>query len=205
MAADLTRDRALLDGFRRGDRDALERVYRAHVDDVARLLRYGFVSGEARVAGIQDLDRCLEITQEVFVRAFSQRARQGYDGLRPYRPYLLRITKNLLIDRLRVAGREVPLAQFAEDDELAPEDRLAPAPPPEPEAALDKGQLATATQAFLAEQDEELRRFVELRFVEERSQYEVLEVMKITRRRVRTLEKRALEGLRAYLAARGLP
>ena len=205
MDGDLTGDRALLDAFRRGERAALERVYRAHVDDVVRLLRSGFVSGEARVAGLGDLDRCLEHTQEVFVRAFSPAARDGYDGLRPYRPYLLRIAKNLVIDRLRAGGREVPLATAAGDDGPDPEDRIAPPEPAEPEAELHRARLRAATQAFLATQDDEVRRFVELRFVEERSQSEVLAAMGVTRRRVRTLEQRAFDGLRAFLAARGLP
>lgn len=203
MDADLTRNRALLDAFRRGERAALERVYRAHVDDVVRLFRHGFVAGEARVAGLGDLDRCLELTQDVFLRAFSPAARAGYDGLRPYRPYLLRIARNLLIDRLRAGGREVPLAAVADGPEA--EARLFPPEVPEPEADLHRQRLKEATQAFLASQDAELQRFVTLRFVEDRSQYEVLEAMAVTRRRVRTLERRALEGLRAFLAARGLP
>jgi RNA polymerase sigma-70 factor (ECF subfamily) len=205
VSADLTQDRALLDGFRRGERAALERVYRAHVDEVIRLFRHGFVSGEARVQGLADLDACLDLTQDVFIRAFSPRARAGYDGLRPYGPYLARIAKNLWIDRLRASGREVSLAAAAVDDGPAPEDHIGISEAPEPEVDLDRRRLDEATRAFLATQSEELQTFVRLRFVEERSQYEVLEAMKVTRRRVRTLEKQALSGLRAFLADRGLP
>lgn len=205
MDADLVSDRALLDAFRRGERDALARVYRAHAQDVVALLRHGFVSGEARVAGVRDLDQALDLSQEVFVRAFSETGRQGYDGLRPYRPFLLRIAKNLWIDRLRKAGREVPIAVAAGDDGPDAEDRLRPAPAPEPEADLDRQRLHETTRAYVATLDPELARFVTLRFVESRSQYEVLEAMGVTRRRVRTLERRALDGLRAYLAERGLP
>ena len=39
--------------------------------------------------------------QEAFRRAFEERARSAYDGLRPYRRYLLTITRNLVIDQLR--------------------------------------------------------------------------------------------------------
>lgn len=205
MKVDLTTDRALLDGFRRGDRGALERVYRAHVQDVVRVFRLGFVSGEARVPGIRDVDRCMELAQSVFVRAFSEPGRKGYDGVRPYGPYLARIAKNLRIDALRKEGREIPLVSAVGEDGPDLEDRLLPPEPAEPEVELHRQRLAEVTQAFLADQDEELRTFVRLRFEQDASQYEVLEAMGITRRRVRTLEKRALEGLRAFLAARGLP
>lgn len=205
MPVDLTADRALLDGFRRGDRSALERVYRAHVQDVLGVFRRGFVSGEARVQAIRDPDLCMELTQEVFTKAFAPRARDSYDGLRPYRPFLERIAKNLLIDRLRVSGREVPLQGLAGPDEAHPEDRLAPPVHPDPEDDLHTKRLREATQAFLATQDEEMRTFVQCRFVDESSQQEVLEAMKTTRRRVRTLERRALEGLRAFLKTKGLP
>ncbi len=194
---DLTCDRALLDGFRRGDRGALERVYRAHVDDVMAVFRRGFVSGEARVAGVRSVDLCMELTQEVFTKAFAARARQSYDGLRPYRPFLERIAKNLQIDRLRVIKREVP--------EANPEDRLGTTDAPSPEAELHDKRLSEAIRAFITTQDEELQIFVDLRFVQECSQYEVLAEMKTTRRRVRTLEKRALQGLRSFLQSKGLP
>ena len=97
-------DRPLLDAFRRGDRAAAERVYYHYVDDVDKLVRRGFIldaKETIRVPGIGDADAAADLVQEVFVRALSEPARLSYDGLRPYRPYLLRIAKNLLIDRLR--------------------------------------------------------------------------------------------------------
>ncbi len=204
MPRDLTTDRALLDGFRRGHRAALEVVYRQHVDAVLAVFRRGFVSGEARVQGLRSEDLCMELTQEVFMKAFAESARQSYDGLRPYQPFLERIAKNLAIDRLR-KRREVPIEDLAGPSEVNPEDRLDPQDAPDPEADLHTKRLREATQAFMKTQDEEVQTFVKLRFVQELSQYEVLEQMKITRRRVRTLEKRALEGLRGYLAKKGLP
>lgn len=204
MSGDLTTDRALLDGFRSGDRDALESVYRGHVDVVLAVFRRGFVSGEARVQGIRSDDLCMELTQEVFMKAFAASARQSYDGLRPYRPFLERIAKNVAIDRLR-KRREVAIEDLAGPSEANPEDRLDPQQAPDPESDLDNKRIREATEAFMLTQDEEVQTFVKLRFVQEHSQYEVLEAMKITRRRVRTLEKRALEGLRGYLAEKGLP
>ena len=188
-------DRPLLDAFRRGLRDALERVYRFYLDDVLRMVRLGFVAGQARFAGVRERDAQMDLTQDIFVKAFREPARLGYDGVRPYRPYLIRIGRNHLIDRVRQSGPEIEL------DDL-PEDAIALEP--EPEEDIDWRRLRTATQAFIADQPEEMRTFVELRFVEDCSQAEIAKKMKVTRRRVRTLESRALDGLARHLEQAGL-
>jgi len=101
-------NRELLKRFREGDRSALLAVYNHYVDDVFKLVRYGFLLGgspPSRVSGIQELEAQSDIVQEVFTRAFSPSARLSYDGLRPYRPFLLRIAKNLRVDQVRKEGR----------------------------------------------------------------------------------------------------
>src|SRR5262245_21462914 len=110
----------LLPAFRRGDRSALEAVYRRYVSDVVRLLRLGVTSGGARARGI-DGHALLDAAQDVFVRAFGEAGRLGYDGIRPYRAYLLRIAQNLRIDQLRRAGREVLLDDAATEDPSQPD------------------------------------------------------------------------------------
>ena len=54
-----------------------------------------------------DLDNAL---QETFVRAFKESARVGYDGLHPYKNYLLAIARNLVLDEFR--NREVAMSPF---------------------------------------------------------------------------------------------
>ncbi|MEO1174155.1 MAG: sigma-70 family RNA polymerase sigma factor [Myxococcota bacterium] len=189
-------DRSLLTAFRAGHAAAFERVYAFYLDDVIRLIRCGFVAGEARVAGVPDRSQQLDTAHDVFARAFEPRARDGYDGLRPYGPYLLRIGKNLIIDRFRKSGRERPLSDL-ELDEAEPMD-------PPAEDALHFATLRQATTEFLANCDDELRRFVTWRFEESGSQADVAKRMGITRRRVRTLEERAREGLRRHLREKRL-
>jgi RNA polymerase sigma factor (sigma-70 family) len=196
VAVELERDRALLDAFRGGERRALEKVYRAYVKDVVAIVRYGFTVQDKRVFGESDPQAQLDIAQDVFVRAFSDSGRKGYDGLRPYGPYIRRITRNLMIDRARIAGREVPV----DDDETF----VRPGPAPDAEESLHFARLSRETRAFLATQDDELATFVKLRFEQELSQAEVAERMRATRRRVRTLEQRALDGLGKWLADRQL-
>ncbi len=198
----LEQDRALLDAFRAGRRDALERVYRAYVKDVVAIVRYGFSIEDKRVPGEPDAQRQLDLAQDVFVKAFSESGRKSYDGVRPYGPFIRRITRNLMIDRARKSGREVPLD--ADDGEDREDTFVAPAEPVDAEGALDFKRLAEAARAFVAAQDEELATFVRLRFEEELSQADVAARMEVTRRRVRTLEERALSGLAKWLEDRRL-
>lgn len=192
----LLEDPALLRRFREGDRQALEIVYRRFVRDVWALMRMGFASSAsgARVPGITDPALLSDSVQEVFLRAFGDAARLRYDGLRPYRPYLLRIARNVRIDQLRKSGREVLLGDA--DGSALDLDALVEANAPVPE--LDE-ELSAATRAYVETLDPEAQRFVQLRFAEDRHQLEVADQMSVSRRRVRTLEARVLSGLRKAL------
>src|SRR5690349_20476148 len=127
-------NRELLDRFRRGERAALAAVYEHYVDEVARLARRGFPldsPGGAYIPGV-DLEGEHELVQDTFVRAFSDRARTSFDGVLPYRPFLLRITRNLMIDRLRASRRPgAPGGAAPIDDLLDTRADLAIHPAPE--------------------------------------------------------------------------
>ena len=196
----LLEDPALLRRFRDGDRPALEVVYRYFVRDIWQVLRAGFAStaSGARVPGITDRAQLSDAVQDVFVRAFAEAARLGYDGLRPYRPYLVRIARNVRIDQLRRTGRELLIG-----DDL---EALVEASDPLPELAdhADDQQRQAVTRAYVDTLDPEAQRFVEQRFVQELPQLEVAERMSVSRRRVRTLESRVLSGLRKALRAKNL-
>jgi DNA-directed RNA polymerase specialized sigma24 family protein len=107
----LKTDRALLDLFREGAPDALGKVYCEYVRKVERLLSAGFESRSpgTRVAGAyRHPDDLADLVQDVFLRAFSEKGRRAYDGLRDYGPYLYAIARNVLVDWARVRGRQIP-------------------------------------------------------------------------------------------------
>jgi len=217
-------NRQLLDQFRGGAREALAAVYRRYVDDVALLVRRGFTmdaGGVVHVRGARDAEAERDLVQETFLRAFAEPARRAYDGLRPYRPYLLRITKNLMVDRFRARRREAAAAGdsdsatvggsdgadaggargvgdidalLAANGDLGDDGR-------EMEADLDWKALRAAAAEVLGR---EARRFVALRFEEELSQDEVAARMRVSRRRVRRLEDGVQAGLARHLETRGL-
>jgi RNA polymerase sigma factor (sigma-70 family) len=196
-------NRALLDGFRAGRRDALAAVYERYVDDVARLVRAGFTvttaDGPVRVSGAVDVDVEHEVLQETFVKAFAPAARAGYDGLRPYRPYLMRIAQHVMIDRFRRRQRE-PLAVI----EDVVDDSVGGQAGGDPGDSLHWRQLSAHAAEFVATLDDEGRRFVALRFEDDLSQDAVAERMGVSRRRVRTLEERVCRGLERALRERQL-
>ena len=203
-------NRELLDSFRRGDRAALEQVYYRYVGDVELLARCGFTldrNTSTTILGVADRDQQRDIVQEVFVRAFSGRARLAYDGVRPYRPYLLRIAKNLMIDKLRGAHREPSTLHAFEPIDI---DAVLETDGPLGAAVTDLAdtlhwkQLTAATDEYISGLDEPLASIVRLRFRDEHSQHETAAALSFTRRRVRTLEKRARDGLRRHLRARKL-
>ncbi|MFC1642366.1 RNA polymerase sigma factor [Myxococcota bacterium] len=199
----------LLERFRHGCRQAYETVYRRYYTDVFRLLRRGFVTGRPPCC-VPPLDeeRVLELSQEVFLRAFDERARLGYDGLRPYRPYLLRIAKNLCIDVARRENRVTAAGGASDSGDVLDFDRLLEQgetiPAPDVEETLDWGARLVATRSFLAGLPELEHRFVTLRFVEEHSQATVAAMLNVTRRCVRTLEKALPRQLEKHLVQQGL-
>ncbi|CAN5812927.1 hypothetical protein BH11MYX2_BH11MYX2_24640 [soil metagenome] len=193
-------NRPLLDAFRRGDRAALSAVYERFVDDVATLARRGFTmesSGHVYVRGVPG-DGERELVQETFAKAFTQKARIAFDGLNPYRPYLLRITKNLMIDRYRSDVKHVGVGDI--DELLASNGELVGEEPVD----LHWTSLRAATQAYVATLDADTQRILTLRFEDELSQDEVAVQAKCTRRRVRTVEEQVQIELRKWLKQRGL-
>jgi RNA polymerase sigma factor (sigma-70 family) len=196
--------------FRAGERAALETVYRHYVDELTRILRLGFIVGDAGALRVKGLEgpELRDAVQEVFVRAFQEKARRSYDGVRPYRPYLLRIARNLRLDQLRVAQREKPLSALADADgepidvdaliaSDAGEPRLLA---PEVQASREWQALLRETQAYLSGLEPELRRFVQLRFVEEQAQEQIAGLMGVTRRQVRSWEEWVQAGLKRHLS-----
>jgi RNA polymerase sigma factor (sigma-70 family) len=197
----LRRDRSLLDAFRRGTPQALKTVYWEYVRKVERLLSAGFEirSRGLRVVGAgSQPDDLADLVQEVFVRAFSAKARLAYDPLRDYGPYLFAIARNALVDWARGKGREIllPLPDVeAAIEEVAVIDDLPPWANP---------ATVQVVEAYLQGLPSDLREVHRLRYEEDLSQMQVAERLGVGRQTLRTLEGRLRSGLSAALDAAGL-
>jgi RNA polymerase sigma-70 factor (ECF subfamily) len=185
----------LLPRFRRGDRDACEAVYWFYVSRVetiawAAVSRGGGLGREtplARRAEVADL------VQDIFMKAFTEKARLGYDGLRPYAPYLYAIARNVVVDAARARGREIP----TEDGDLEAflhETR-------EPAAGYADSGTIEVVERFIRSLPSELRAIHEKRYVAGLSQQDAANELGLSRQTVRTLEGRLHQGLQRALQA----
>jgi RNA polymerase sigma factor (sigma-70 family) len=114
---------------------------------------------------------------------------------------LLRITKNLMIDRfrrLRASRKANAAASAGSIDELM-DGSSGLVVEPSPEEDLHWRSLSEATAAFLAALDSESREIVRLRFENELSQDAVADQLGCSRRRVRTVEHRVQVQLKRHL------
>ena len=216
--------RELLDRFKRGERRALEEVYRHYAPEVATFLQRGFTFSSAgrslRFSGYAqpfDLDNAL---QETFVRAFKESARLGYDGLHPYKSYLLAIARNLVLDEFRnrvvamspfidqldgagAADAAVDPSQFGE--EAAPASTMGDAPSAGVSAEQEflRHELGRLYAAFVARLDERDRTFFRHRFEEQQTQIEAGTACGLSHMQARTLEKKLRRAFLEFMQTNG--
>ncbi|MFU8806574.1 MAG: RNA polymerase sigma factor [Bradymonadaceae bacterium] len=195
----------LIDAFRRGDRDVLTELYRSHVEAVAALLRHGFNFSSKgtsyRFRGFYEPHRLQESLQESFVHAFRPSARQSYDGTQSYRPYLLAIARNHLIDGFRRERLEaslfVPIAGLPHDgeseDEALGRVSRSTASIESPERHALQTELATILDAFVDDLSETEALILRLHLMGDLSQQEVAAELGTDRNHVRK-EVRQLRG-----------
>lgn len=209
---ELHEDPARLAAFRRGDRQLLASLYRAHVDAVEKLLRHGFTftsqGKTVRFRGFDEPFRLQEAIQDGFMRAFREEARQAYDGRKPWRPYMLTIVRNQVIDQFRKRQTEqryfVSLSQAAPEaasEQEAIEHLQGDQPGARtPEASAFQEQLKVILAQFLEELDEGDLLVVREHLLGELTQKQAAEALgesrNDVRKRIRQLRARLLRHLK---------
>ncbi len=166
-------DQAHIDAARRGDRGAFGVLYEELYPHV---YRYAFFQ-------TRSAPEAEDLASDAFLRAL-QHLRSFRGGAMELRPWVLRICRNLAIDRARRRGRA----------ERAP----APAAPDQPdhaEGAVDRIALAGA----LARVTEEQRAAVVLRFVLDLPAREVARILGKSEGAVEQLQRRGLASLEREL------
>lgn len=201
----LVDNRELALAFRRGERSAMETVYRHYLPLVAEIVTRGFSFGAAgqrlRFRGASSRCAADDLIAEVFMRAFRERARLAYDGVRPYSGYLKTIARNTVIERLRKKDPlsedlVVPLDEGAADLEDAP--KLDG-----PEQTQELGELVEIARVFIAGLPARERGVLEHRFVQGMPQGETAQVLGLSAPTVRKLERRLVHLFIQHMQARG--
>lgn len=202
----LTQDRPLLDAFRRGEKKALEEVYRHYAPTLSRQILAGLqieASGQRLRAEPNGWCDAEAILQETFTRAFSQKARESYDGLRPYSGFLLGVARNVLLDEYRkhrrTSARFVPL----EEEHLRAND-LRSEPPPSPEQQVAHQQERALVLEFLQTCTPEELEIYRARYDEGLSQEAAAAKCQTTRMKLRVIEQHLLKKLLSFAKKRGL-
>jgi RNA polymerase sigma factor (sigma-70 family) len=165
--AKLRESAKLLKAFRLGDKAALEEVYREYSDALFTMLKKGFAiesSGSRYLfEGFQEPWHLETAVQEIFTRAFSEGARNAYDGLRSYKNYLFTIARNYTVDIFRKKKFNfVPIDEISNQSLEGLTVQETPCPSPE-ESAAGK-ELQVLVEGFVASLSEDEQRLFEVRF-----------------------------------------
>ncbi len=172
----------LLPKFRAGEQPTLQRTYYAYVDLISAVVRRHAVWPD----GSPSSDHA-DLVQDTFIRAFGERARLAYDGLRHYRPFLLTISRNLIVDWARRRGRErLELPETLDETVADTRDPIDPV-------------LLARVEAFIAALGDPLRGVYEQRYVLDASQEDAARALGISRQQLRTLEQKLRDKLATAL------
>jgi RNA polymerase sigma-70 factor (ECF subfamily) len=205
----LEEDRALLEAFRRGEPDALSAVFTQYGPGVAKILRHGFTfqSGgrNCRYRGARadfDLEDRLHDT---FVRAFSERSRQSYDGLTPYDRYVAAIARNLVIDDFRKKENALVDYAYLDDVAVAVDDTSAIAPdkPKDAEAIVADKELGELVERFKASLKAREREVYDLRFDQGLLHKEIAERTGLSESKIKTSEQRIRKRFFGFMKKHG--
>lgn len=139
--------------------------------------------------------------QEIFTRAFTEGARTAYDGVRPYKNYLMTIARNYVVDAFRKGMKERVLLEDVPEHRLL---ELTDIPASDnPETAAVTLRLKEETAKFIAALSDSDRALFDERFLEGRSVESCAEFFKISEYRVKRDERRIKKNFFVYMRERG--
>lgn len=211
----LVENRALQDAFRRGERTALLAVYQHYAPAIAAVMRHGFTfqsqGRRCRFHGTRSGFDLEDRLQEVFARAFTERARLAYDGLSSYEAYLRTIAKHLVIDDFR--KKERALVEYSiEAPELDEAQRPEPASEPftghwvptgNPAEDFARAELVGLLGEFEATLGPRELQVYRLRYVEELEHHDICGRTGLSASKVKTSELRIRTSFFQFMQHRG--
>ncbi len=209
----LEENRELLRRFRAGERPALQAVYQSYAPVLASFLRAGFSfqSGpkRCRFMGVQSQFDLEDRLHDVFIRAFSENARLGYDGLTPFKTYLFTIARNLVIDDFRKKERAlVDYRVESIDAEAEPSDAHEPflghlGGSGDPRKDTENAELLRLVGDFRGQLKGRERDVYQLRFVSELEHKQIAEQTGLSPSQIKTSEQKLREQFFTFMQKHG--
>ena len=173
-----TDERTLVEAAQR-DPSRFAALYERHFERV-----YAFV-----VRRVRDRALAEDITSDVFHKALANLGRFEWRGA-PFSAWLIRIAANCVVDRVKDASREVPMAADALEAPQAPD-------------ALDVFEDHARLYRYVDELPAIQRQVIVERFAHERSLREVAERLQKSEGAIKQLQLRALRTLRERMMEGG--
>jgi RNA polymerase sigma-70 factor (ECF subfamily) len=175
-----SRDHALVERCRRGDRQALEALIREYERPI--------YNAAYRILG--NPDDAADATQAAFLKAFENLDR--YDPTYKFFSWIYRIAVNESINQRKRSSRLQPLA---EDQSVAQSG---------PDAAASSGDLQRGIQDGLMALNDEYRTVIVLRHFSDLSYRQISEILEIPEKTVKSRLYSARQLMKDRLVARGL-
>ncbi len=214
----LAKDKELQERFRAGETEAMDIIYKHYAPGVHRFLGRGFTfrsgGGHCHFTGIKSDDELRSSVQEVFRRAFEDRARNAYNGINSFSNWVLAISRNMVINRFR--NREIVMSNFVTTDDAGGQASFLERTMTEEHAGMlygkqtiaqdesyEQSELKGIIAAFMEQLDDDEKQLLVLRFVEGISQSDAATKLGSTRMKVRSAEAKLRRRLRAFLENTG--
>lgn len=178
-------DEALMAQLARGKHDALGTLVERYQTDIFRFC----------VHYLKDVERAKELTQETFIRVYTASSR--FDEARTFRPWVLRIARNLCLNELK-RRRKVPMQSLEEYAETRLRDtrEVLRTPLDSPDEAAMASERLQLLERALDSLNQNAREIMVLRFYERMSAREIAGVVGSTEGAIRTKLHRILTALR---------
>jgi RNA polymerase sigma-70 factor (ECF subfamily) len=182
-------DRDLVRRAQRGDLDAFNRLVTRHQDKIFNAV--------FRFCGNYE-DAC-DITQRAFINAFRKVAE--FEGDSAFTTWMYRIAFNQSVSFRRETGRQRSVSLFGKDDEMVVE----PAVPPAHDERMESQENQRKVQQALNQLDDDDRRIIVLKDLEDRSYDDIAAILDIPKGTVRSRLHRARLALKEKLKASMTP
>ncbi len=186
----------LLIRFRAGEAPALHAVYERYCDLVSVVVKRGVFLDGRLLSGAMHRQDWRDLVHACFARAFSESARKSYDGMREYKPYLLTLCRNVIIDWAK-KHRHDRLATSLEQGDM---NAVAAPEAFENDPWLDPTLVALTTR-YVESLPTDLAAVHQQRYVLCATQDVAAQTLGLSRQQLRTQENRLREGVRKFLRA----
>ncbi len=173
----LSSDRERLKQFRNGNKEVFANVYTVYKSDLAHSLVNGFSiedRGKLILIAVRRGFELDDILQETFLKAFGEKSRLSYDGIRPFSAWLKTIARNLVIDRYRILSR-YSYDEVYEAVEVKMNQGIGESQHVSPEEALLRREQSRIYARFIAGLNADDRLLVKMRFEEQLTREDVIE------------------------------